>query len=184
MTHLTQELVRELLHYDPDTGVFTWRHRARHHFKSDLGYLQWNPKHAGKIAGCEYKTKKGYSRVCIRVLGKLYFAHQLAFLYMYGEFVEIVDHLNRDATDNRWDNLRIAAPAINSMNASLSPRNTSGVCGVSWVKSRGKWEAKVGYEYKTIHLGRFDTLDSAEKAVLKKRKELGFTDGHGKKRPQ
>ncbi|MGE4336219.1 MAG: HNH endonuclease [Pigmentiphaga sp.] len=183
MTELSRDIVRELLHYNPGTGAFTWRHRGLHWFKSEADCRKWNSKLAGKPAGCTYTTKRGYQRSSLRLLGKLYGTHQIAFMYMEGRMVECVDHINRNAADNAWINLRAADVRENNLNASINANNTSGYTGVYWDKGRNAYQARVYENYKCIHLGRFETAELAHQAVVAKRKALGYSPGHGEKRP-
>jgi len=74
---------------------------------------------------------------------------------------KVVDHINRNPLDNRKVNLRICTSHENSMNASLSKNNTSGVNGVYWDKSKNKWCAEIKYNYKKIFIGRYDSLEKA-----------------------
>lgn len=183
MTELTRDIVRELLHYNPETGAFTWRERGADWFKSDIDRRKWNSKLAGKPAGCTYTTKRGYQRSVLRLLGRLYGAHQIAFMYMEGRWVECIDHINRNAADNAWSNLRESDIRQNNLNLSISSKNSSGYTGVSWDKDRNSYMARVYENYKCIHLGRFKTAELAHEAVVAKRQSLGYSPGHGEKRP-
>ena len=75
-----------------------------------------------------------------------------------------VDHINHNKLDNRKSNLRLATNQQNTMNKELLDRNTSGVTGVSFDKSRGKWKASIMIDYKDIFLGRFSDKESAIQA--------------------
>lgn len=83
------------------------------------------------------------------------------------------DHINGRPTrnDNRKSNLRICTNQENSMNSAISNKNTSGVIGVSWDKTRNKWAAYICYNSKTIHLGRYDNFEDAVRARLIAEKE-------------
>jgi hypothetical protein len=85
---------------------------------------------------------------------------------------EIVDHKSRIRTDNRKSNLRVATDSQNAMNCSLSGANTSGITGISWCESRGKWETYIAVDGKRTHLGRFFDLETAIKSRLNAEKEL------------
>ena len=83
----------------------------------------------------------------------------------------VVDHINGDPLDNRRDNLRVVTVQENCMNQGMSKRNKSGITGVSWNKSANKWEAKIAYKKKQIHLGCFDNLADGAKARKDAEKE-------------
>jgi hypothetical protein len=115
---LTAAYVREILDYNPETGVFTWQKLPK--FRSDR---------TGKVAGCP--DDRGYIR--IRINNHYYRAHRLAWLIMTGESPGAldVDHRNRNKSDNRWQNLRLATRAQNNANAPYKPgSNKHGFKGV------------------------------------------------------
>lgn len=148
--------LRELLKYDPATGVFTWRERR-------------GPRVAGAQAG-SVKNAKGYRY--IRLDGALHFEHRLAWLYETGEWpAEEIDHINGDASDNRIENLREATRGQNAQNLAMSPKNTSGYRGVCWDPVNGKWCAQI-HAGRHVKLGRFDTLEAANSAYLKAKQKL------------
>jgi hypothetical protein len=86
-------------------------------------------------------------------------------MYFYGFMPEYVDHADNNRTNNRIENLRECTNQQNSFNAQISKNNTSGVKGVSWDKSRNKWQSKTMFGRKTVHLGRFNTIDEAAIAI-------------------
>lgn len=145
---LTQDRLKGLLDYDPETGVFIW--------KVDRGKRTKKGSFAGSL------DNKGY--LIIRFNGKGYKAHRLAFLYMEGYFPENqVDHIDRDKTNNKWNNLREVSHTCNMRNCKISKINTSGITGVSWHKGRKKWQSQIRIP-KPIYLGLFDNLIDAAKA--------------------
>jgi len=152
MANVTQDRLKELVHYDPVSGVFT---RIK-----DAGP---NAK-AGEVLG---KSKpQGRSRVCID--GKFYLLHRLAFLYMTGAMPEDeVDHINRDPSDNRWENLRPATRAENCHNIGVPSHNTSGLKGASFDKARNLWQAGIKVNGRRIALGRYETAEEAHAAYVK-----------------
>ncbi len=148
---LTQERLKELVYYSPETGTFTW---AKSRPACRLG------DECGRI------SISGYHE--IGILGRLWRSNRLAFLYMTGEMPPDhldVDHINRIPTDNRWANLRIATRSQNMANTSLDPRNTSGASGVTWDKARQKWRAQLRVNGRKTNLGRFDTREEAAAKV-------------------
>lgn len=150
-TNLSAERLRELLHYDPETGVFTWR------------VNRWRLR-AGDQAG--FVTVRG--RVLIRVDQYAHKAHRLAWFYVHGEWPEKgIDHIDGNPANNRIANLRLTNQSENLQNQRRPHKgNASGYLGVSWVKDRGKWEAKIKHDGRTVHLGRFAAPEDAYAAYL------------------
>lgn len=147
--NITQEELKSLLHYEPVTGEFTWK-------------VSRGKGKAGSFAGTPHS--RGY--VHIKISGKLYLAHRLAFLFMTGELPPAeVDHVNGVKTENRWLNLRQATRTENQCNHRLRSNNSSGVKGVSWDKRRGKWQARVCIHGRDKHIGYFHDIEEADVAV-------------------
>lgn len=148
---ITQKRLKELLHYDTTTGVFTWR--VDH------------PRAAkGSVAG----AKDFYGYVVIRLDTVLYKAHRLAWLYKHGEWPsKNIDHINQDKSDNRLENLRLADQSVNMHNTKVRSTNKSGVTGVSWRADRNKWNARIKVGYKNFNLGLFDKMEDAVAARKK-----------------
>ncbi len=153
---LTQEKVKELFHYDPETGDLVWR--------VDRG----TNKVAGKIAG--YLGNHGYLR--IRIDGKAYSAHRIIWLYGYGAWpINDIDHVNGLRHDNRICNLREATKAQNSQNQRKpQAHNTSGYLGVT--SCRGKWKAQIHLSGNNLYIGYYNTPEAAHSAYLAKKREL------------
>jgi hypothetical protein len=138
--NITADRLRWLLTYDPETGVFRW-----------LGSTSRRVR-AGTVAG---SNRQGYRR--IRIDGRTYQLHRLAWLYMMEEWPDgDLDHINGDPSDNRWCNLREASQSLNNANSRVSRRNTSGFKGVRWNKGRRKWRAGIKVRGRPINLGNFD----------------------------
>jgi len=148
---LTQERLKELLNYDPETGVFVWVTRPSNQINigDRVGYLHPN----------------GYRYIGID--GKLYFAHRLAWLYMTGAFPpDQIDHINRARANNRFANLRAVTGSENQHNAKTRKDNKSGFKGVSYHAASQKWRAKIRLNNICQQLGSFFTPEEASAAYL------------------
>jgi hypothetical protein len=146
---LTAERLRELLDYNPITGIFTWK-------VSRGGKAQ-----AGAVAGSF--NDSGYQVICVD--RRRYGAHRLALLYVYGVLPTSVqvDHKNRKRGENRLGNLRPATVAQNVANRDVQRNNISGIKGVRLHRD-GKWEARIMVDRKAIYLGLFKTPEEASAA--------------------
>lgn len=155
---LTQARLKELLHYNPETGVFTW-------IKSNSPRAM-----AGAIAGT-YVKATGYCALAID--NKDYLQHRLAWLYIYGKFPEAdIDHINGVPHDNRLLNLRSCTRAQNLSNMKVCTTNSSGQKGVSFDKTRNKWKAQISIKNWNTFIGRFNTKEEASTAYQKFAAEL------------
>jgi hypothetical protein len=154
---LTAERLRELLHYDPATGVFTRRVALGRRSK------------VGDVVGS--RTAEGY--LDISVNGGRYRAHRLAWLYATGRWPAAdVDHLNGNRADNRFSNLRDVSRAVNLQNRHAPQRNNvSGLLGVAFDAARGKWAAHIKVDGRRRALGRFDTPEAAHAVYLAAKRE-------------
>lgn len=160
-TGLTQERLKELLEYNPDTGVFTWKESRRRAL-------------AGCVAG--YENKRGGRYIKIKIDHVEYAAHRLSFLYMTGIIPDEVDHINRDRTDNRWLNLRSVNSMYNARNRGRMSTNKSGITGVH--KDRTLWRATIMIKSKHLYLYRGDCKHDAILARYKAEVELGWHESN------
>lgn len=143
---LTQEHLKEFLSYDAETGAFTWRVRTS------------NRVRVGAVAGCRHSA--GYRM--IRVCGKLYKAHRLAWLYIRGPWPQgEIDHINGANDDNRLANLR-------DVNHTENMQNQRGVRGYD--RNGKSWQARIWLGGKKICLGTFQTTAEARAAYLTAKK--------------
>lgn len=166
---LTQELLKEHLTYDSETGLFVWN--------------KWNGGRSvkGSLAGDIHPG--GFRRIA--VCGKRYKAHRLAWLYMTGEFPKHeIDHINGDPSDNSWSNLREVSHSENMRNMKRHKTNTSGQTGVYLIKKYlpiEKWRAQIVFNNRNIQLGTYTDYESAVAARKKAEIEFGFHKNHGRR---
>jgi hypothetical protein len=172
---LTQAILRELIDYDPETGVLTYRPRGREWFKSDRSCKVWNIRFAGKVAG----GNCGYGYLKVGLDGRLIRAHRLIWLWMTGEWPENqIDHINHVRDDNRWANLRSVTQQENLKNRTVTRANTSGIPGVR--RENKKWRAFIGVAGRLHYLGIFSEKDHAIAARHAAETKYGFHPNHGR----
>jgi len=148
---LTQVRLKELLHYSPGTGLFTW-----------VGSTNLSIK-VGSIAG--YKSGDGYIRIGID--GKSYSAQRLAHLYMEGYLPEYeMDHKFGIKDDNRWSEIRHITHACNMQNKKKYRNNSSGFVGVYWSNSDGRWKSQITINGCQTFLGTYKDKISAALARI------------------
>lgn len=151
---LTQERLKELLHYDPETGIFKWKFR-------DNVRANWNTRYAGTVAGC----LDHYGHTVTSIDDVKYRASRLAWLYVTGEWPENeVDHWDLDKSNNRFHNLREASHGQNAHNRPKPSTNTSGFKGASLHKPTQKWMAQIRADGRGYYLGLHDTPEAAHAA--------------------
>ena len=156
MRALTAKRLREVVRYEPKTGLWRYNYSTSGKHVKDA------------IAG---GSDGRYWRVTID--GRRYMSHVIAVLYMTGEWPEAeVDHRDTDSLNNRWRNLRPATRVQNVWNRKTDRRNTSGVKGVWRPKGRKRWRAAVSAHGIRINLGSFRTKRDARAAYVAKAKEL------------
>lgn len=124
------------------------------------------------IAG---KDPRGYGRISFTSGGRSvpHLAHRCSYLEHFGYLPNVVDHICRNTSCVNPKHLREATQKQNAENTSSKrSNNTSGYRGVGWVKRKNKWRAYVKHNYKSIHVGLFDTAEDANIAVVAARKRL------------
>lgn len=156
---ITQKRLKELLHYDPETGVF-----IRNISLSNRAKI-------GDIAGSI--KKNGY--IYIGIDGILYLAHRLSWLYTYGYFPEYeIDHKDRIRHHNWIDNIREVSRSCNMRNSGKRKNNKSGITGVYFRKDSKKWSAYICVNKKLIHDGSFEKKENAVMARWELEKKHNF----------
>jgi len=184
MSELTQEYLKELLHYNPETGILTWKHRQDKWFKNTCYSGRWNKKYAGKEAGCIMVSKDGKSYKIFSIFKTLYRAHRIAWMYVTGEMPsDQIDHVDGNGLNNKFNNLRDVSNQINGQNTRKNTRNTSGTTGVSWNRHKMKWDAYISVNSRKVNLGRFINKNEAIEARTKASILYGFHNNHGSVRP-
>ena len=154
----TQELLREMFAYDPETGEFL---RRKNSGKGKQGF-------SGTVGA------NGYLYTCVG--SKSHLIHRLIWMYVLGDFPRgTIDHINGDRTDNKWSNLRDVDRATNSQNERKArPTNKLGVMGVHRRADTGKFAAAITdpVQAKTVNLGSFDTAEEAHAAYVQAKRKL------------
>jgi hypothetical protein len=155
---LTTERLRELLHYDLKTGLFTWKVRSAQRIQ------------VGDVAGTV--NKGGY--VQIGIDGTQPYAHRLAFLFILGTWpMNVVDHIDTDTSNNAWTNLRDTTQRANIQNRRRPQSNSdSGLLGVSWSAYHGRWRACLLVDGVNKHLGYFGDKHEAYAAYVSAKRQL------------
>lgn len=147
---LKREDALRLFNYNPDTGILTWKNPPR---SSRFIY--------GAVVG--YKTN-GYLQV--KLYGMRLYVHRIAWLMVYNDWpTDVIDHINGDRSDNRIANLRVVTNTQNSWNSKMRKNNSSGVKGVTFNSAANKWVGRIRVNGKMVHVGCFDDIEEARKAM-------------------
>lgn len=154
----TVERIRELLTYEPDTGILRWRVTRRGRCCI-----------AGREVGC--KNTSGY--LVVRIDNVLYYSHILVWVLMKGEWpADEIDHIDTVEDNNMWNNLRIGGRLGNTQNQKTPNTNTSGFKGVSFFKETKKWRSQIEACGRHYHLGYYVTKEEAYAAYCQAARRL------------
>lgn len=163
---ISYDEANRLLSYDPETGIFRWKVYRSHNAM------------AGMIAGNK-RNADGYIR--IRVKGKFYYAHRLAWLLTHKKFPAIhIDHIDHDTANNRISNLRAASRVDNGRNRPLQKTNKTGLHGVFWWKPRKTWRAEIVVNNKNKFLGTYKDFFEAVCARKSAENQFNYHPNHGR----
>lgn len=155
ISQIDPDYLAKCLNYNHETGEFSWKHR------DDMS-PQWNGRFAGKPA---FTTKNAVGYYVGSVCWVKLLAHRVAWALHYGSWPEdCIDHINGNTLDNRICNLRTASKSTNGMNRRRQENNKSGVKGVYFDTSKGKWVAQLTAGGKRLLMRRFNKLEDAKEA--------------------
>ncbi len=141
----------KVLHYDEDTGIFTWIADGRY-----------------KRTGTTARTMDSHGYIVVRIEGQNFKAHRLAWLYVFGCLpAGDLDHKNCIRHDNRISNLRIATKSQNAANRPSRTKRPKGICF-----TKGKWQVSAGKNMKSVYGGRYDTENEASSVFIKLSRRL------------
>ena len=154
---MTQDELKKILSYNPETGLFHWKIKPSNRFKLGM--------QAGSLG-------TGYVR--IHTNGRTYGAHRLAWLYIYGEEpANNIDHINGNPLDNRIVNLRQATQMENTQNRRRPQKNNShGILGVTYDPKKKLWRARIGVDGIRKYIGKFKTQEQAAQAYLEAKRAM------------
>lgn len=168
---LTAARADELLSFDADSGLFTWKSRDVNESASPRTTKSWNTRYAGKLAG----ARAGNGYIYINLDGRKHLAHRVAWLMTYGCLPNHeVDHMDGCRANNRISNLRDVTPSENNENrrCAQTTNKTTGLIGAS-LHSKGKgYVSQIIVKGKHKYLGYFKTAKEAHEAYVTAKRKL------------
>lgn len=174
-------MIKDVVRYEPETGVFYWLPRPVSMFAScvnpEVAAKRWNARHAGKRA---LNTDHGNGYLSGFIWRRKVYAHRAAWECMIGEKPDCIDHIDGNRRNNSWGNLRSVKKSENAKNSARPSHNTSGFVGVSKIKGCDKWEAYIGDRDGRKRLGRYNCITAAAMARKAAEKRLGYHENHGR----
>ena len=159
---VTKSRILELFRYSPEED----------NAKPLIRLMNIGKEKQGDRAG--YIDPRGY--VYVMIDAKQYYMHRVVYFLFNGYFPETIDHINRDKSDNRIENLRAASQNENSYNLPIRNNNTSGISGVNWNKKDKAWHVRIRHQGKRIWIGQYKekkiAIEARYQAVNKYHKEF------------
>lgn len=185
---LPVDTLRQLVRLEPESGLMFWLPRNAEFFRGDSAgktaehyCIAWNKKFAGKHA---LNNKQGMGYLHGDILGCKFLAHRVVWAIHTGAWpVHTIDHIDGGKKNNLPANLRDVEHKVNMRNQRPRTCGTSGHTGVSFDTARRKFVAQVTVDYKTVHLGRFPSIEDAITARDAAYKTYGFHTNHGRTSP-
>lgn len=149
-SNLSVAAVRDVLAFDPETGIFTWKVPPSRRVSP------------GQRAGSISQNGRRY----IAVFGESVISMRLAWFYVHGEWPAA----NLAPADGDYDNAALTNLKPETMTetahkAKVRSTNRSGMKGVSWSLSKSKWVGTISRDGRRFHLGYFATVEDAGAAV-------------------
>jgi len=175
---LTQEIVRELLDYNPDTGVLTWKFRSEKWFATTGAFKSWNTRFAGVKAGSVSTRISNNKWSLIHIFDKTYRPERIIHLWLHGVWPNRIDHTDGNGLNNCKTNLRNGTHAESCRNRTLSKSNNTGVSGVR--NRNGRYSSQITINSKQIWLGSFKNLEDAITARKEAEIKYNFHPNHGR----
>ena len=173
---LTSRYLRQMFDLDTITGHLVRRPQEPDDYFSDHACKMLCARDVGKVVGSPMKD--GYLRT--QILGHKWLVHRLIWRMCTGQWpLHEIDHIDGNTANNALNNLRATTHAENDRNAARRKDNTSGVTGVWWDESAGKWFAYIRYNTQLIRLGKFVDFSAAVAARREAEEMYGFHDNHG-----
>jgi hypothetical protein len=161
-----------------EDGHLYWIERPRSHFADDGAWTRFNRKCPGNECGSLNISKSGYKKYITNILfeGKNIPINRYTIVWAFHNnrwpnYGEMIDHEDRDSTNDKIKNLRLCDKSKNAANGRKHKDGKSGYKGVSWLKSHKKWHASICIKGKRKFLGYYDDPEEAHQAYLKAAKE-------------
>lgn len=178
-----QDVLLQLLSYDPETGKLFWKERgpewfgaASRRFSPQEKAQRWNARKAGTEA---FTCLEPHGYFTARMFDQKMYAHRVIWKMVNGDDADFIDHIDGDTANNRIANLRRVTHGQNMRNTRLSANNKTGALGVRQAPS-GNWIAEICVNYKNRYLGTFATMGEAIEARKSAERQFGFHENHGR----